>query len=185
MIYKFVIVSDEAENFKLQIAIDSSATFMQLRNVILDAAGYSKEQMDSFYICDEDWSKEKEVTCIDMDTDSDEDIWIMDDTQLDELIEEEGQRMKFVFDYMTERFFKVKLKEVIPGKNLHDPLCERKVGNPPAENVDISDFITIPKIPDATNIEPIDKSEFYGDEEYDEDEISDFEELDSIVGDDY
>ncbi len=185
MIYKFVIVSDDADNFKLQIAIDSTATFMQLRNIILDSIGYSKEQMDSFYICNEDWSKEKEVTCIDMDTDSDEDIWIMDDTQLDELIEEEGQRMKFVFDYMTERFFKVKLKEVIPGKNLHDPLCERKVGNPPAENVDISDFITIPKIPDATNIEPIDKSEFYGDEEYDEDEISDFEELDSIVGDDY
>ena len=185
MIYKFVIVSDDADNFKLQIVIDSTATFMQLRNIILDSIGYSKEQMDSFYICDEDWSKEKEVTCIDMDTDSDEDIWIMDDTQLDELIEEEGQRMKFVFDYMTERFFKVKLKEVIPGKNLHDPLCERKVGNPPAENVDISDFITIPKIPDATNIEPIDKSEFYGDEEYDEDEISDFEELDSIVGDDY
>ena len=185
MIYKFVIVSDEADNFKLQIAIDSSATFMQLRNIILDSVGYSKEQMDSFYIRDEEWSKEKEVTCIDMDTDSDEDIWIMDDTQLDELVEEEGQRLKFVFDYMTERYFKVKLKEVVPGKSLHDPLCERKEGNPPTENVDISDFITIPKIPDANNIEPIDKSEFYGDEEYDEDEISDFEELDSLSSDDY
>ena len=61
MIYKFVIVSDEAENFKLQIAIDSAATFMQLRNVILDAAGYSKDQMDSFYICDDEWNKEREV----------------------------------------------------------------------------------------------------------------------------
>ena len=46
MIYKFVIVSDEAENFKLQIAIDSAATFMQLRNVILDAAGYSAAKAD-------------------------------------------------------------------------------------------------------------------------------------------
>jgi hypothetical protein len=118
MIYKFVIVSDEADNFKLQIAIDSTATFMQLRNIILDSAGYSKEQMDSFYICDDEWNKEKEVTCMDMGSDSDEDIWIMDDTQLDELLEDEGQRMKFVFDYMTERFFKVKLKEVVPGKSL-------------------------------------------------------------------
>lgn len=185
MIYKFVIVSDESDNFKLQIAIDSTATFMELRNIILDSAGYSKEQMDSFYICDDEWNKEKEVTCIDMDSDSDEDIWIMDDTQLDELIEDEGQRLKFVFDYMTERYFKVKLKEVIPGKSLHDPLCERKAGTPPAENVDITEFITIPKIPDANKIEPIDKSEFYGDEEYDEDEISDFEELDSLSNDDY
>ena len=59
------------------------------------------------------------------------------------------------------------------------------MGNAPAESVDISDFITIPKIPDASNIDPIDKSEFYGDEEYDEDEISDFEELDSLDSDNY
>ena len=180
MIYKFVIVSDEADNFKLQIAIDSTATFMQLRNIILETCGFSKDTMDSFYVCDDEWAKEKEVTCMDMGSDSDEDIWIMDDTQLDELIEDEGQRMKFIFDFMTERFFKVKLKEVIPGKTLHDPLCERRVGNPPAESVDLVDFISIPKIPDANNIEAIDKSEFYGDEEYNEDEISDYEELDNL-----
>ncbi len=185
MIYKFKIVSDEAENFKLQIAIDSTATFMQLRNIILESAGYSKDQMDSFYICDDEWHKEKEVTCMDMGSESDEDIWIMDDTQLDELLEDEGQRMKFVFDYMTERFFKVKLKAVLPGKSLHDPLCESKVGTPPAESVDIADFITIPKIPDASKIEAIDKSEFYGDEGYNEDEISDFEELEGLDSDSY
>ena len=185
MIYKFLIGSEEAENFKLEIAIDSSDTFLRLRNTILDAAGYDKNQMDSFVICDEDWEKDKEVTYLDMDTDSDEDIWIMEDTPLDELLDDEGQKLKFVFDYMTERFFKVKLKEIIPGKNLHDPLCESKIGTPPAENVDISDFITIPKIPDANNIEPIDKSEFYGDEEYNEDEISDFDEMDSLDSDNY
>jgi len=185
MIYKFVIVSDEIDNFKLQIAIDSTATFMQLRNIILESVGYNKDQMDSFYICDDEWNKEKEVTCMDMGSDTDEDIWIMDDTQLDELLEDEGQRMKFVFDYMTERFFKVKLKVVIPGKSMHDPLCESKIGTPPAENVDITDFITIPKIPDANNIEPIDESEFYGDEDYNEDEISDFDELDGLDSDNY
>ena len=179
MIYKFVIVSDEADNFKLQIAIDSTATFMQLRNIILDSAGYNKEQMDSFYICDDEWNMEKEVTCMDMGSDSDEDIWIMDDTQLDELLEDEGQRLKFVFDYMTERFFKVKLKEIIPGKTLHDPLCESKIGNPPVENIDITEFITIPKLPDAN------KSEFYGDEEYNDDEITDFEEMDDLDSDSY
>ena len=185
MIYRFVVVSDEAENFKLQIAIDSTATFMQLRNVILDSAGFGKDQMDSFYICDDEWNKEKEVTCMDMGSEADEDIWIMDEAHLDEIIEDEGQRMKFVFDYMTERFFKIKLKETVPGKSLHDPLCESKVGTPPAESVDITEFITLPKIPDASNIDPIDRSEFYGDEEYDEDEISDFDEMDSLDNDNY
>ena len=102
MIYKFLVGSEESENFKLEIKIDSEDTFMRLRNTILDASGYSKEQMDSFYICDDDWHKEKEVTVMDMGSDSDEDVWIMDDTPLDELLDEEGQKLKFVFDYMTE-----------------------------------------------------------------------------------
>ena len=72
MIYRFVIISDETDNFRLQIAIDSTATFMDLRNIILDSTGYSKEQMDSFYVCDDEWNKEKEVTCMDMGTETDD-----------------------------------------------------------------------------------------------------------------
>lgn len=71
MVYKFLVGSEEAENFKLEIMIDSEDTFMRLRNTILDAAGYDKDQVDSFYICDEEWNKEREVTVMDMGLDSD------------------------------------------------------------------------------------------------------------------
>lgn len=177
MIYKFAIGSEESENFKLEIAIDSEDTFLRLRNAILEAAGYDKEQMDSFYICDEDWNKEKEVTYADMGLDeSDEDVWIMEDTRLDELIEDEGQKMLFVFDYLTNRHFFMKLKEVVLGKNLCDPLCQRKEGKAPKENVDMDAFAPpLPKIVEP-NIEELD-AEFYGDAEFNEDELEDFEEL--------
>ena len=36
-----------------------------------------------------------------MGKDSDEDTWIMASTKLSDLIEDEGQRLVFVFDYMT------------------------------------------------------------------------------------
>ena len=52
MIYRFNLISDEVDDFKLEIQIDSDDTFLSLRNVILDAAGYTKDQMDSFIICD-------------------------------------------------------------------------------------------------------------------------------------
>ena len=180
MIYKFIIGSEESENFKLEIAIDSEDTFTRLRNAILEAAGYDKEQIDSFYICDDDWNKVKEVTYADMGVDeSDEDVWLMDDTRLDELIEDEGQKLKFVFDYMTERYFFMKLKETIPGKSLHDPLCQRKEGKAPKESIDIDTFVTpIPKIPDASNIEELDEA-FFGDEEFNEDEVEDYGEIES------
>ena len=175
MIYKFLIGAEEVENFKLEIAIDSSDTFMRLRNAILEAAGYSQDQMNSFYICDDDWSKEKEVTFMDMGSDSDEDIWLMEDTQLDELIEDEGQKLKFVFDYMTERYFYMRLKEVLPGKSLHDPLCERKEGKAPAEVIDIDTFAAA-KVPVDTTIEDLD-DEFYGDADFNEDELANYSEL--------
>lgn len=175
MIYKFVVGSEEAENFKLVIAIDSDDTFDRLRNVILDAVGYNKEQMDSFYICDDEWNKVNEVTYMDMDLDTEDDVWIMEDTHLSELIEDEGQKLKFVFDYMTERYFYMRLKEVIPGKSLRDPLCERKEGKAPVEMIDIDAYgDKFAKI--DTTIDDLD-AEFYGDESFDEEEISDLEEL--------
>ena len=176
MIYKFIVGSEESENFKLEILIDSEDTFLRLRNVILDAAGYNKDQLDSFIICDEDWNKEKEVTYMEMDSDSDEDIWIMEDTTLAELIEEEGQRMKFVFDYMTDRYFYLRLKETQPGKSLHDPLCQRKEGKAPKESIDLDTAMpVIPKV-ESMQIEELD-ADFFGDEEFNDDELDDFDEI--------
>ena len=110
MIYRFNLISDEVDDFKLEIQIDSDDTFLSLRHVILDAAGYTKDQMDSFIICDEEWNKEKEVTLTDMGADSDEDIWLMDETKISELIDDEGDRLMFVFDYLTNRAFFMELK---------------------------------------------------------------------------
>ena len=66
MVYKFYIVSDEVENFKREIAIDSDDNFLSLRNAILDSCGYNKDQIYSFFIGDEDWSKETEITLSDL-----------------------------------------------------------------------------------------------------------------------
>ncbi len=176
MVYKFLIGSEESSSFKLEIAIDSEDTFARLRNAILEAAGYDREQMDSFYICDDHWNKEKEVTYFDMDTDSDEDIWVMEDTRLDELIEDEGQKLKFIFDYMGERYFYMKLKEIVYGQSLRDPLCQRKEGRPPRESVDM-DFAPAPiKVVETPPIEELGE-EFFGDEEFDQEDLEDFDEL--------
>ena len=128
MIYRFNLISDEVDDFKLEIQIDSDDTFLSLRNVILDAAGYTKDQMDSFIICDEEWNKEKEVTLTDMGADSDEDIWLMDETKISELIDDEGDRLMFVFDYLTNRAFFMELKECIFSKDITSQSAPVKSG---------------------------------------------------------
>lgn len=169
MIYKFYIVSDEVDNFKREISIDADDTFLSLRNAILDSVGYSKDQMDSFFICDEDWAKKQEITLMDMGTDSDEDIWIMDSTQLSELIEDDGQKLLFIFDYMTDRAFFMEMKESIPGKNLKDPICQKKEGNPAPQFMDIEEITE--KASTNSSIPSDLDADFYGDESFNDDEF--------------
>lgn len=169
MVYKFHIVSDEVEDFRRIIEIDADDTFLSLRNAILESVGYKKDQMDSFFICDEDWNKEKEVTLADMGTDSDEDIWLMDETKMSDLIEEEDQKLLFVFDYLTERAFFMEMKELITGKDLKQPLCSLKKGQAEPQFVDFNDFEAKQATATSTDFDVDD--DFYGEDSYNEDEL--------------
>lgn len=80
MIFNFRLVSDEVDNFRREINIDADATFLDLRNAICDSVGYDKNQMCSFFLCDENWEKGNEITLEDMGSDSDEEIYLMDET---------------------------------------------------------------------------------------------------------
>ena len=40
MIYKFRLLSDEVDNFRRDIEIDSEATFLELHNAILESVKY-------------------------------------------------------------------------------------------------------------------------------------------------
>lgn len=164
MIYRFLILSDEVDDFKREIKIDSEATFLDLHNAILDSVGYTKDQMCSFFICDDDWTKRTEITLIEMDTSSEVDSYIMEDTHLDELLEDEHQKLMFVFDYMTERAFFMELREIITGQDLDKPVCSKSVGQAPAQIISFDEF-------EAKNGSTEIGEDFYGDSEYDIDEL--------------
>lgn len=165
MLFRFLILSDEVDDFKREIKIDSEATFLDLHNAILDSVGYTKDQMCSFFICDDDWSKRNEITLVEMDTSSEEDNYIMEDTALEELLEDEHQKLLYVFDYMTERAFFMELREIVTGKDLDAPVCSKSVGLPPAQIVAFDEIET--KTIGSTDI----GEDFYGDSEYDIDEL--------------
>lgn len=178
MVYKFKLVSDEVSNFSREIEIDANSTFLQLRNAILDSVDYSKDDIDSFFLCDDDWQRQEEITLEDMGSSSDQDIWIMGDTPLNELIEDEGQKLVFVFDYMTERSFFMEMKEEIPGRTLADPICTVKRGKAPAQSVDLDEFEKKIDQSAKTTTDDIDIEEFYGDSQFNEDELgSGFDDL--------
>ncbi len=172
MIFNFRIVSDEVDNFKREIQIDSTATFLELKKALCQCTGYDMGQMSSFFICADNWEKEKEVTSEDMDSDPDQDIWLMEDTPLDELIEDEGQKLMYVFDYLTERAFFIEMTEMITGRKLLDPVCTLSVGTPPPEAVDIDEFDAKIDAKATTAVATVDLDEdFYGNDAYNDDEF--------------
>ena len=53
--------------------------------------------MTSFFVCDDDWEKQTEITLEDMGGgSSEEDTYIMRETRLSELLEEEKQKMLYL-----------------------------------------------------------------------------------------
>jgi hypothetical protein len=178
MIYRFVILSDEVDDFRRDILIDSDATFYELHNAILDSVGYKKDQMTSFFICDEDWMKEKEITLVEMDTSSEEDSYVMDTMHLSDLLDEERQKLLYVFELLTERAFFMELKEIITGKKQPKPQCVKSVGNPPAQVTNFEEFESKLQAPVTTHLD----EDFFGDDdtlnldEYDEEDFGDLNE---------
>lgn len=140
MIYRFKIISDEVDDFRREIRIDSENTFLDLRDAIIDSVGYSKEDLSSFVICDDDWTRRQEILLADMGFEADRDFWLMADTRLSEMIEDEGQKLMFIFDAITERAFFMEMKEIITGSNLSKPECTLRKGNPPRQTISLEEF---------------------------------------------
>ena len=163
MVFRFLILSDEVDDFKREIKIDSEATFLDLYNAIMDSVGYTKTRcvlsssvmMTGARIRKSHWLKW---------ISSEVDNYIMEDTRLEELLEDEHQKLLFVFDYMTERAFFMELREIIPGKDLDKAVCSKSIGEAP---VQIMSFDEMDAKTGNTEI----GEDFYGDSEYDIDEL--------------
>ena len=160
MIYRFTIISDEVDDFVREIQIDPEATFYDFHEAILKSVGYTNDQMTSFFICDDDWEKEKEITLEEMDDNPEMDSWVMKETPISELVEDEKQKLLYVFDYMTERCFFIELSEIITGKEMTGAKCTKKEGEAPKQTIDFEER--------TANNGSLDLDEnFYGDQDFD------------------
>ena len=165
MVYRFTIISDEVDDFRREIQIDSEATFLDFHRAILKSTGYADDQMTSFFICDDNWEKETEVTLEDMGTSSEMDSWIMEETPLNELLEDEKQHLLYIFDPLADRAFFIELTEIITGKHLDEAACTKKIGEAPQQVLDFDQLMAT-----QAAVATFDDS-FGDDEDFDLDEL--------------
>lgn len=171
MIFNFRIVSDEVENFRRDIQIDADSTFLDLRNAIYESVDFDKSQICSFFICDGNWERRREITLEDMGLDSSEDAYLMDETILSDEIEDEGQRLMLTFDYLNDRSLFMEMKKSETGKYLSEPLCTSSMGKAPKQESVLEDITPTATKTATAKIEDFDE-EFYGSDSYSDDEFN-------------
>ena len=106
---------------------------------------------------------------------SDVDQWLMENTPISELIEDEGQKLVFEFDYLTQRSFFLELKEMIPSRNLVEPLCTMKRGKAPKQTVDMEEFDRKIDAKAASVIEDIDEIDSFPSESFNDEDLEGFD----------
>lgn len=169
MVYKITFSCDEGEDFRRVFEADSEATFWELHKAILDSAHYPDDQMTSFFMCNDRWEKEQEVTLVEMGSNFEYDNMVMESTRLSDLLEERGQRMIYVFDPMYERYFFGCLSDILPGM-CDGVQCVEASGIVPQQLQTIDPIDTKAKAGKGGFDEDFD-DDFYGDSQYDEGDL--------------
>ena len=134
MIYLFRILSDENPDFFRDLVAGGSDTFLAFHNTLQKELGYDATQLASFYITNENWEKEQEITLIDMMQEPGVTTHTMDQVTLEEQITELNQRMLYLFDFFSERAFFIELiemeDEISPRQT---PFIGHRMGDPPPQ----------------------------------------------------
>lgn len=166
MTQRFTLFSQESDDFALEIKIDACAKFAELHHLILQECHFKERGNHAFLICDEDWHVEHKVFLRDDGSiKNDEDVYLMNDTFLSEFLEEEGQRIAYIFDTEEHRYFLIELTENIFGKPQSTPIVSKRHGVPPLQFKE-------EEIEEVKQTETFDTGEqFYGDDGFEEEDF--------------
>jgi len=163
MIFKFRIISDEEKEFVRDIEISGSSTFLDFHEAIQKELDYDPTQLASFFLTDEGWEKELEITLIDMMSDSYQPPIIMKDARIGEYINAPKERMLYIFDFFSERAFFIECMETFTEKSgTAYPAVTYRKGVPPQQ-------IMISMDEDPGEEEEAYLNDLFNDEEIDED----------------
>jgi hypothetical protein len=142
MIFHFQILSHEHKNFRLEVELSKKHTFFDFHSIIQKSLGYESHQLASFFVSDRKGLKEKEISLLDLGMNGAA-YYIMQKTNLSDLINSTGQKLIYTFDFLNDRSLLIELTDIIMEKNLSEPLVTLKLGETPiqvlGEDIDIID----------------------------------------------
>lgn len=111
MVYKFRVILDAEEDVLRDIAIKDTDTLEDLHNTIINAFGFDGMEGGSFFLTDDNWNQEDEISLFDMgDVPGEEKT--MKDFQLNVLLHEEQTKILYIYDPFVNWTFFVELAAI-------------------------------------------------------------------------
>lgn len=137
-VYRFKVSFEDYDDTYRVIEIKSSQTFLDFHKAILDSIGFDQKQMASFYMSNDTWKKEQEITLEDMSDDDDETsipIPTMKDSRLSMFINDPHQKIVYVYDFMAMWTLLIELTgiEMKEKTGVKYPVMTKSVGLAPKQ----------------------------------------------------
>lgn len=141
-VYKFKIVVEDNEDIYREIEILSGQTFEEFHACIQEAFAFDSKHAAAFFVSDDYWRKDQEITLRkeDIELDADEiksgvsPKKLMSTTKIAKYIDSPRQRFVYVFDPVVKWTFCIELMKILPdnpkGKY---PSCVRTIGKSPKQ----------------------------------------------------
>ncbi|MGD9493406.1 MAG: hypothetical protein AB7V36_08615 [Bacteroidales bacterium] len=135
--YKFRVTSDENDEFLREIEVLANQTFEDFHKVLVRTCKLAGNELASFYLCDNQWRKRREITLMDMNMESDEDEekkseanLIMKDVKLNQIINDPHQKLIYVYDYLNMYMVNIELVRIGQANlTLHFPIVSKEVSD--------------------------------------------------------
>jgi hypothetical protein len=113
MIYRLraILDHDQKEDIFRDIEIRKTDTFEDLHNVLTQSFGFDGSEMASFYISNDQWEQGQEIALFDMGQNTD--VKMMNETIVEELINEDNNKLIYIYDFLNMWTFLIELGEIV------------------------------------------------------------------------
>lgn len=192
MILRIKLTYSDDKGFFRIFEIHSEKTFLAFHHAIQQEMGYEKGNMASFFLCDREWDRKEEITLMDMGNDLviKMPIHKMEDVVLDEFMDEEGQRMSYLFDFFSDRSFQLEVIESLDINETEPLICIQRQGTPPPQNLMVDEFgdivhdkkKSLNRNQSEINTLSLDEQDDFFEESDEFNNLSDIENLDKLPG---
>jgi hypothetical protein len=183
--YRFRILSEENEDFLLDIEVKATQTFLDFHHAIKQHCNITTNELASFYLCDDKWRKKTEIMLIDMSEEPAEGeqpkpVLLMENALMNQVINNPHQKFLYVYDFLKMHTFYLEMMKICTSDPaVQYPALIKKEGeinlNKPSgllgfieeEEVIIPDetetfFIDDDQVDDVDDIDDIETDMFYG-----------------------